>query len=200
MPISRVSSIPNEPPLMKPKLLPLEIDHAGWLRGLDVEIIAAHPSWYYEKLSTPDSEPVGVIWHYTATNFGTARSMAKRRTKARRPDQRASSWHVTVAGDGTLWQLVPMISGAWHCRGKHNGLSINRSMIGIELEGHGKKFPDAQCKAAHRLVQALVDDYGLKREDLEHGHRDFDPKRRDDPGDLWAHEILPGILDDVFED
>ena len=184
---------------MKPTLAPLEIDHAGWLVGDDVVIVPAHESWYYKKLDTPDSEPLGVIWHYTATDFGTAKSMAKRRTKRRKQGQRAASWHVTIAGDGKIWQLISLESGAWHCRGSHKGIKINRSMIGIELEGHGQRFPEIQCIAAHRFLQAMVDDYGCKREELEHGHRDFDPKRRSDPGDLWAHEILPTILDDIFD-
>ena len=182
------------PGMERPNLLgpssELEIDHAGWLHGPGVVRMPAHPSWHYSGLSTPDGHPAGVVWHYTATKHGTAKSMAKRRTRKRNPAKdRAASWHISLEGDGTIWQMISLLDGAWHCRGQ------NRRTVGIELVGHGDDFPKPQVWAAIRLVKALRAEYSwASKKSYIAGHRDFDPTRRRDPGDLWDNTILPAVL------
>lgn len=182
---------------------PLHIDELGWLDGERVERIPAHESWYYPNLTTPYSEPIAVIWHYTATNGGL-RSMAKRRRRKRKKGQRAASWHVTIGRGGEIVQLVSLEAGAWHCRtgtiadDEGHRHRVNRSAIGVELIGHGDTFTELQVAAARRLLLALAYDYGIPRERAGYQHSHFDPLRRSDAGELWEHGLLPELLDDVY--
>jgi len=167
----------------------LEIDPEGWLVGAHVELA---PSVRHSRLSVP--EPIAIVWHYTATDHGTARTMARRIRTYRRGVDRAASWHVCVGHDGVLWQSVPLLRGAWHCaRGTIGGRRVNACSVGIELEGRGDAFPAAQVNAADRLVRALVEAYAIPREQAGRGHREFDPARRSDPGPVWE-ALLPGLL------
>lgn len=59
-------------------------------------------------------------------------------------------------------------------------------------------FPAAQQEAATRLLQALLLAFRWDRADTLHGHRDFDPTRKEDPGPLWQDVVLPRVLDKVF--
>ena len=61
---------------------------------------------------------------------------------------------------------------------------------------HG--FPKPQQMAARRLLRAIAAEYGLGRRAVAWGHRDIDPKRKTDPGPVWAEDLLPAILDEVF--
>jgi N-acetyl-anhydromuramyl-L-alanine amidase AmpD len=190
--------------------IPVWVDDEGWLRGDGVKLVPSHSSWHYRNLSTPDSEPIATVLHYTATDPGTAKSMSVRRKKKRKEGQRAASWHVCVGADGTLWQIVSFHKGAFHCRkgsiaqpppipaGGRKWHRVNKCTVGIELEGHGKEFPEAQVKGAEALIRALVDRYGITRENCMHNHSDFDPQRRSDAGPVWNGEHLPGIIERVF--
>lgn len=60
---------------------------------------------------------------------------------------------------------------------------------------HGFTVP--QERAAEAVLRALVDRFGWPRLVCSMGHRDFDPGRKADPGDLWAR-TLSGLLDRVF--
>lgn len=185
---------PRESPNLLGPQSPLEFDHAGWLRGPGVVLVPAHPSWFYPELATKEGEPMGCVWHYTATKPGTAKRMAKRRTKKRKPGQRAASWHITLGSDGRIWQMVSVEAGAWHSRGRFHGLKVNRCLIGVELEGFGEIFPQPQCWAATRLVRAMADDYEMRRAEMSLKHSQFDPTRRSDPGALWSDALLPTII------
>lgn len=63
---------------------------------------------------------------------------------------------------------------------------------------HGKKsyeaWTPAQIEAAERLARCLKTEYGMTDKNLSWGHVDLDPKRRSDPGPVWAKQVLPGIL------
>lgn len=139
-------------------------------------------------------------------SFGTTR----RRTTARpgrslagsgpasAASNRAASWHVCVGHDGVLWRRVPFLRGAWHCaKGTIDGHRVNACAIGIELEGHGDSFPEAQVAAAGRVTGALVAAYEIPREQTGRGHREFDPARRSDPGPVW--EVLPNLLQRAYQ-
>lgn len=177
---------------VEPELSPdhLEIDAEGWLVGAGVEHV---PSVRHSPLSTAQG-PIAIVWHYTATDHGTARALSRRIRTYRRAVDRAASWHVIVAHDGVLWQSVPMLRGAWHCaKGAIAGHRVNACSVGIELEGHGDDFPEQQVRAAERLVRALRDAYRIESTNADRGHREFDPSRRRDPGPAWE-AMLPDIL------
>lgn len=174
----------------QPGMVGLEVDAEGWLAGPGVKL---YPSVRNSRLTT--TSPIGIVWHYTATDHGTAHRMAKRIRTYKRGKDRAASWHVCVAADGTLYQSVSFLRGAWHCRrGSIGGHRINACTVGIELEGHGDFYPEAQLDGAARLIQALRDAYPISRENAQLGHADFDPERRSDPGELWQKRILPGLV------
>jgi N-acetyl-anhydromuramyl-L-alanine amidase AmpD len=168
------------------------VDHKGWLQGRNVKRVPIHPSWGYKSLSTADGKPGGLVWHWSATNPGTAQTMAKNRLAAFKPGKdRAASWHVSIETDGTLLQMLPFTAGAWHCRGH------NHTKLGIELIGHGKSYTEAQIESARQLCQALVDKYAFRPEDLKHEHRHFEPDRRTDCGPPWTDKHLPEILSKI---
>jgi N-acetyl-anhydromuramyl-L-alanine amidase AmpD len=173
----------------------LELDAEGFLVGDRVQLV---PSVRSSALSTPQG-PIAIVWHYTATDHGTAPSLARRIRAYKRGVDRAASWHVCIGYDGVLWQSVSCMRGAWHCaKGTIQGHRVNSCSVGIELEGHGTLFPTAQVRAAERLLRALVAAYPIEREHAGHGHVEFDPSRRSDPGPIFLEEILPPMLDRVY--
>lgn len=173
----------------------LDIDSDGWLVGAHVERV---PSVRHSKLTTPRG-PLAIVWHYTATDVGTAKNLAKRIRTYKRGVDRAASWHVCIGADGRLWQSVSFERGSWHCaKGTILGHRVNACTVGVELEGHGKAFPDEQVDAAVRLVRALAEAYSLERRQAGYGHVMFDPSRRSDPGPVWA-AMLPGLLERAYE-
>lgn len=171
----------------------LAIDEEGWLDGDRVE---RYPSVRDCPLDSEDA--CAIVWHYTATDPGTGRGMAKRIRTFDRAKDRAASWHVLVTAKGELLQSVSFLRGSWHCsKGTIDGCRLNRCSVGVELEGHGKEFPQAQQDAAERLLAVLVERFGIVRDSAALGHRDFDPTRRSDPGPVWAG-LLPAMLDRVI--
>jgi N-acetyl-anhydromuramyl-L-alanine amidase AmpD len=168
----------------------VSVDAKGWLQGPKVKKAPIDPSWAYKSLST--KQPAGLVWHYSATNPGTAMNMAKRRMEPyKKGVDRAASWHVSIEQDGTLVQMLPLTAGAWHCVGK------NRTHLGFELIGHGKEYPEAQVVAARQLVQACVDAYGWLPQQCKLEHKDVDPKRRADCGEPWTSTVLPRLLSEI---
>lgn len=162
---------------------PLRVSTTAWLLGPNVEHIQAHPSWYGAPMPRG---PLAIMAHYTATDYGTARSLATRRTDPRTSDKRAASWHVTIAHDGAIYQMVPLDHCAWHCaRGQIDGLGVNQAAIGIELEGDGQSFTNEQIAAARDVWRAIVRVYGIPRDRAVLEHSRFDPGRRSDPGPVF---------------
>ena len=175
----------------------LDVDPEGWLVGTRVERV---PSVRHSPLSTPQG-PIAIVWHFTATDHGTARSLARRIRSYKRGVDRAASWHVIVAHDGVIWQSVPLLRGAWHCaKGTIAGHRVNACSIGVELEGRGYTFSHDQVWAAGLLVRTLRETYDIQPEQAGHGHSEFDPKRRSDPGPIWSMRELPGLLQRAYRD
>lgn len=187
----------------------------GWLVGDGVQRIEMHPSWRYAWLSTPENRPLGIVVHTTATNPGTAVSMAKRR---QRPwsefanDYRKSypgkpvpqnSWHLSVEADGAIVQMAPFTSGCWHA-GSSTARKIpgvgwaNRTTVGVELVGHAKAFPQAQVTAACDVWRAIVRAYAIPREHAMVTHQSIDPTRRTDPGHVFMRKHAPTVLDHAY--
>lgn len=171
----------------------------GWLVGLGVTTMPAHPSWYGGLLT--GGEPRGIVAHYTATDPGTAVGMAKRRARkfGIDPDDRAASWHISIEADGGIFQMVPLTHEAWHA-GSSTARAVpgvglaNDTCVGIELVGWGKVFPAAQVASARTVWRALARGYGIKREHAMITHTSIDPGRRTDPGPVWMSQYAPGVL------
>lgn len=92
------------------------IDTAGWLRSADPKDrdLVRVPSVRSSKLVGKHVE--GVVWHWTATAWGTGAAIAKRMATFNAETDRAASCHVLVEHDGTATQLVPFTRGSW-CQG-----------------------------------------------------------------------------------
>jgi N-acetyl-anhydromuramyl-L-alanine amidase AmpD len=181
----------------------LSIDHEGGLRGTGVREAMAHRSWYGGRLV--GGAPRGAIVHYTATAPGTAESMARRRMRPRRPDDRATSWHVTVDHTGLIWQHVPFTHRAWHAGGSgalvvpELGLAANSCTLGIELEGLGEDWPEAQVAAAARLWHCLVSRYRWPRATAMVPHARINPTRKARcPGAAWMTHHASRVLELVY--
>lgn len=180
----------------------LIVNDEGWVVGFGMIHAPAHPSWYYQKLSTENGEPIANMLHYTVTSCGTAKPMAKRRQRKRKANDRAASWHFSIECNGYIWQQISVLSGAWHCsRGRVQGHRVNKSVVGIELVSKdGTSFPDRQMSALARLTDALTDTFEIPAHLALLYHSDFDPKRREDPGPVFDAQHKQPILDAIYAD
>jgi N-acetyl-anhydromuramyl-L-alanine amidase AmpD len=178
-----------------PAYPPLFVNESGWLEGDQVEIVRAHPSWHYPKLSTPSGDPSAIVAHASATPVGTALSMAKRRTVQRTKADRAASWHISIEPDRIV-QMISCEAGAWHALGNIKGAGpANRVSVGIELVGFEKgPWPEAQVVQACRVWRALVQSYGIGRQFAMVPHAVLDPQRRSDPGEVWMSKHAERVL------
>lgn len=170
----------------------------GWLHGPGVTRLCAESSWFGGRMLRG---PQAIVAHYTATDPGTALSMAERRLLPRGGADRAASWHVTIAQDGAVYQMVPLASQAWHVASKApvgRGLPrANECAIGIELEGHGDRFPALQVDAACRVWRALVTAYPIPRELAMVQHAALQ-SNRSDPGPAWMRDHAGWVLDAAY--
>lgn len=188
--------------ILPPQTGPLRIE-SGWLVGPGVKRIAAHASWFGARMK--NGRPQGIVAHYTATDPGTAVSMANRRAQpfSSDPDNRMASWHVTVETDGLLVQMIAFDSVAWHAGSSTAkpvpGLgAANYTCVGIELVGHGDAFTAEQVEAALALWRVLVQTYGIAREHAMITHQSIDPTRREDPGPVWMQQYAPSVLEAAY--
>lgn len=183
-----------------------------WYRG--AKYIHIHPTWTSGGMT--GTRPDAIVWHYTATNPGTAVAMANRRKdqyRRRLPEHtdadegklfdRPASWHITIDTDGTVIQMAPFTAICWHAGG-HGALPIdglgyaNSVAIGIELVGHGDVFPPEQVEAAKQLARALVQHYNIDRKYAMVEHSAISPHRRSDPGVVWMTMYAKGVLDYAY--
>lgn len=176
------------------------VAEGGLLVGPRVVRILSHRSWVGAPMVTgvPEPAPIAVVWHYTATDPGTAAAMARRRTRPRTSEDKTTNWHFTVASNGKIWQHIPLTRQGWHCRdGQISGHVPNRCAVGIELEGWGDVWPQAQIDAAEDVARAIAEAYDLDRRAMSWLHSELAPKRKPDPGPIWAGQVLPGLLDRI---
>jgi N-acetyl-anhydromuramyl-L-alanine amidase AmpD len=111
------------------------------------------------------------------------------------------SWHILIGENGTIYQSVRLVNGAWHVRKSAPGTpaelvgGVNRWLIGVELESRdGRNFAPALVDAARELIGALHEwrpDWPAAA--YTYGHHQFDPARRSDPGPEWL-ALLPSLL------
>jgi hypothetical protein len=179
---------------------PITIDDDGWMQGDDVELIPVHRSWYtsWRKFRTDSGLPAAIVDHYTATAFGSGRSMYRRRQRPLRGDDRWASWHATIEPGYTV-QGVPFTRPAWHA-GSDTAQNIpdvgwpNDTAAGLEFCGYGRAFPRAQLVQIFRVKRALVRWLGdaLDERYFDVAHSWIDPSRRGDPGKVYAkHHAAP---------
>ncbi len=76
-------------------------------------------------------------------------------------------------------------------------IDAGRAVV-VQNQGIFDAFSSEQQATATVILAALVARFGWARQDCLHGHRDFDPKRKEDPGPVWADAVLLQILNHVF--
>lgn len=122
----------------------MRVDGDGWLVSEDGEPrVVRYPTVRTCPLAVP--EPLGIVWHWTGGRGGPgyAERLAQRAQLYRRGLDRAASWHVLIAKDGTVFQSAPFGVGTWHV-GRPGVLAgrrfenVNRATVGCELENAGR--------------------------------------------------------------
>lgn len=102
------------------------------------------------------------------------------------------SAHLWISRTGEVIQLVPFNRVAWHAgASSYNGRNgCNSFSIGIENQGVGKDWPDAQIEANKGVIEALYRAYPI---DDTVGHEDVAPGRKSDPGPNYPwRKVFPG--------
>jgi N-acetylmuramoyl-L-alanine amidase len=106
------------------------------------------------------------------------------------------SAHYMIDEDGTVTQMVPEAKRAWHAGKSYwRGVTdINSASVGIELVNPGhewgyRPFPEAQLEALIPLLHHIVQRHDIPRANVV-GHSDIAPARKEDPGELFAWELL----------
>jgi len=111
------------------------------------------------------------------------------------------SCHYVVGEDGTIIQMVPEASRAWHAGVSHwRGITdINSCSIGIEIHnpGHEQSYPDfpgAQMAAVEALCLDIVRRNKIAPYNVL-AHSDVAPRRKIDPGEKfdWARLARAGV-------
>jgi N-acetylmuramoyl-L-alanine amidase len=95
------------------------------------------------------------------------------------------SAHLWISKAGIVWQLLPFNIRAWHAgvsswKGEAEGNSVNGFSIGIENQGTGDNWPDAQVEANRLVIAALIKAYPTITDVA--GHDQVAPGRKVDPG------------------
>jgi N-acetylmuramoyl-L-alanine amidase len=95
------------------------------------------------------------------------------------------SAHLWISKAGVVWQLLPLNIRGWHAgvsswQGKAVGNSVNAFSIGIENQGIGDEWPEAQVSANKQVIEALMIGYPSIRDVAGHDQVAFG--RKVDPG------------------
>ncbi len=147
-----------------------------------------------------------IILHYTAID-------RERSIRALTEGNVSAHYLVTDKKRDPIYQLVPLEKRAWHAglsefAGRTN---LNDNSIGIEIVNLGYKktivdldsedevknignrvyypYTEAQIKKIGRLLQELVEEYGISPKNIL-GHSDIAPTRKQDPGPMFPWEKL----------
>ena len=168
------ADVPPSPVFRPEALAPLVIDETGWAQG---EKVVHIPSKRTQRQA--DGKPVILLWHWTATKHGTAKTMVKATRELPKPGERSNSVHFWVESDGTIYQSVSCLRGSWHAGGKSSAvfikrdgrwlidatrksnLSVNALSIGVELVNVGevrpvKRQPDGSWKEVKAIEDGAV--------------------------------------------
>ncbi len=143
------------------------------------------PNWDEREL------PISmVVLHYTGMPDAAG-------ALARMCDAEAKvSAHYMIDEDGTVTRMVPEAKRAWHAGKSYwrGATDINSASVGIELVNPGhewgyRPFPEAQMEALIPLLHDIVQRHDIPRANVV-GHSDVAPARKDDPGELFAWDLL----------
>jgi N-acetylmuramoyl-L-alanine amidase len=106
------------------------------------------------------------------------------------------SSHYLVYEDGTICQMVPEASRAWHAgvSSWQGATDINSHSIGIEIANPGHEFgypefPDTQINAVIALCRDIIQRRNIKPERVL-AHSDIAPSRKNDPGEKFPWDRL----------
>ena len=140
--------------------------------------------------------PDMLLLHYTGMQSSLA-ALAR----LREPEEPRVSAHYFVDEDGTIIQLVPEASRAWHA-----GLAswagesdINSCSIGIEIvnPGHDFGYPDFPPHQIGSVIALCQDIIGRQKIRAERvlAHSDVAPGRKQDPGEKfpWQQMHMQGV-------
>ncbi|WP_370401919.1 N-acetylmuramoyl-L-alanine amidase [Sulfitobacter sp. JB4-11] len=132
-----------------------------------------------------------IVLHYTAME--NAEAALERLCD---PDAEVSA-HYLIAGDGTVYQMVPEDQRAWHAgAGEWAGQEdINSRSIGIELDNRGDHpFSEPLMRSLEALLRQIMARSSIAAEGII-GHSDMAPGRKGDPGPHfdWARLARQGL-------
>ena len=147
-------------------------------------------NWLYEDNNPVEQHPSPnhgnemvprlIVIHYTASSPDDA-AAGDISWLCKPQGKRSVSAHLVVRKDGSVVQLIPFNLVAWHAgESEYEGERyVNRFSIGIENDGRGDYWPDAQIEANRAIIEALFEVYPIQ--DVV-GHEDVAPGRKPDPG------------------
>jgi N-acetyl-anhydromuramyl-L-alanine amidase AmpD len=124
----------------------MNIEASGWLSkesNIEAVLKDGKPTGAFSKLDF--EKPQGICWHYTSplwSGFSTGRQICD--LLFRQPV--SASWHLLIDRTGNIFQCISFLKASWHV-GKLGKIfikdvlqevSVNKALIGIELENHGR--------------------------------------------------------------
>ncbi len=120
-------------------------------------------------------DPEIIVIHYTGSNnFQGSLSWLTS------PGSKVSA-HLIITKEGVVWQLLPLNVCGWHAGvSSYDGRTgVNSFSIGIENQGLGDEWPEAQIQANIDVIKAICQAYQITG---IVGHCDVAPGRKVDPG------------------
>lgn len=141
--------------------------------------LPARPDAEYRNRPVEDVQ--GIVWHHSATNGQTIRSIAEYHTRAKGWPE--IGYHYAVGYDGKIYQLLDVNKWSNHTQG-HNRRNLAVVLIG---NYHERPMTEAMKSACLYLQEYLSDEYNIQWVWL---HRDTKPTAC--PGD-YAAEFLRNL-------
>jgi N-acetylmuramoyl-L-alanine amidase len=137
-------------------------------------------------------EPELVVIHYTGDNgTGGLQWLTTKGSKV--------SAHLWISKSGVVWQLLPFNTRGWHAGvSSYDGCSdVNSFSIGIENQGIGDEWPEAQIQTNIDVLIALHKFYSIQ---ATVGHCDVAPDRKVDPGPLYPWDRIADALEKAIKE
>lgn len=176
------------------------------LRGAGVDMYVL-PGAETRSTRSTGLDPLGVVWHHTATSTAWLDGHVAALLRDGRRDLSGPLSQVGIERDGT-WVIIA-------CgRANHNGYGTwGNDSIGLEFynDGQGEPFTEAQIRSGSLGTAAILRRLG-KTERFVKGHKETDPGRKIDPllsmdgvrarvaGDLRLIHQAPRIGEEEGED
>jgi N-acetylmuramoyl-L-alanine amidase len=135
--------------------------------------------------------PKIIVIHYTGDNgIGGLQWLTKKGSNV--------SAHLWIAKTGVVWQLLPFNVRAWHAGvSEWDGRSdVNSWSIGIENQGCGDVWPEAQIQTNISVIIALHKAYPIT---ATVGHCDVAPGRKVDPGPNYPWDKIADAVEKAMK-